>query len=138
MRLNVDGLRVDVEVYPTLGGATPARCRIDVPHKRCTVKLAQDLLNGKSKEEIIFTVLHEIAHAKKNTGDERACDRWARRQYVKGGYSLDKAFYAISRQLDPINNAEHSDRTLRQFYGLKHAAYLQGKISWRKFVKLKI
>lgn len=138
LKMKVDGVKIDFEVYPTLGGSTPARCRIEVPRKRATVKLAQDLLNGKSKEEIIFTILHEIAHAVLNTSDERACDRWAFRQYAKGGYSMKKAVFAISKQLDPVGNGEHSDRTVRQFYRAKHQNFLNGNTSWKKFLTQKI
>lgn len=133
----IDGVKIEIEIHPTLGG-TPAKCRIEIPRKYAIVKLAQDLLSGQPTEVIFFTMLHEIAHAVLNTGNEFACDAWAFKQYIKAGHRLDTAVFAISNQLDPTNNAEHAERTRRQFYRAKHAAFLSGKISWRKFIKLKI
>lgn len=134
--MKIDGIDIEFKVVETLGGS-PAKCRIDVPGHFATIRIAKDKFRDFDHETRMFVILHEVGHAVLNTGDEEKVDQWAFRQYAKTKLSLANAVFAISKVLDPVNNPEHSQRTIRQFYRAKHAQFLRGKTSWNKFLNQK-
>lgn len=64
-------------------------------------------------EHRFFVLLHEYGHHVLNSKDELAVDRWAFNEYVKKGYSLKEAVFALSKVLSG-NNPEHALRVKAQ------------------------
>ncbi|MCB9033500.1 MAG: hypothetical protein H6553_06670 [Chitinophagales bacterium] len=64
-------------------------------------------------EHRFFVLLHEYGHHVLNSKDELAVDQWAFNEYVKKGYSLKEAVFALSKVLTG-NNPEHALRVKAQ------------------------
>lgn len=134
--MKIAGIDIEFEWHETLGGS-PAKCRILLPGKAAIIKLAKDAMQDLDHSVKVFIILHELGHAVLNTGDEIAVDRWAHRQYDKMKLPLDQSVFALSEVLAPLDDPEHSERVIRQFYRAKHKQFLRGKTSWKQFLKQK-
>lgn len=133
--MKVDGIDIEL-VHDNTIGITPAKIRILVPGKKA-ILFYSDKFQSYPKSTRRFIILHEVGHAVLNTGDEEAVDRWAYYQFIKSGGREDQAVFALSKVLDPLNVEDHEIRLWNQFYRAKHTSFLKGKISWKKFKKIK-
>ncbi len=64
-------------------------------------------------EHKLYVLLHEEGHIVHDTSDEFLADKYAFEQYVKMGYSLTEAVYALSKVLT-LTTDEHIERIERQ------------------------
>lgn len=135
--MKIAGIDIKFEYHDTLNGS-PARCAIFEPKKRATIKIAGDFFSKFDQCTKMFVILHELGHAVLDSGDEEAVDRWAFKQYARTNLPLKGAVYAVSKVIDPINNEEHSKRTILQFNRANQRSFLRGQISWKKFINQKI
>ena len=114
----------------SLGGRTPA-C---INRQTGLMLIDRKWWNNLPTEHRFFILLHEWSHAELNTTNEFKADDLAFKTYVKFGYSITQAIYALTKVLS-YETKEHTERTLQLIETAKKYDK-ESSNSWhRKFYK---
>lgn len=70
--------------------------------------------NNIAFEHRVFIILHELAHVKLNSSDEKLVDELAHKWFIEMGYSLTDSVYALTKVLHADSKINY-ERSLDQF-----------------------